>query len=51
MDILQNRRGTGRVLMAVLVAAALGGCATSRKQPPTTNTNANVAAAPEAAPP
>jgi putative membrane protein len=51
MDILQNRRGTGQVLIAALVAAALGGCATSREQPPVANANANVAAAPEAAQP
>jgi putative membrane protein len=51
MDILQNRRGTGKVLIAALVAAALGGCATSREQPPVANANANVAAAPEAAQP
>ena len=50
MEILQNRRGTGGVLIAVLVAVALCGCATSRKQPPATNANANVVAAPEAAP-
>jgi putative membrane protein len=51
MDILQNRRATGRVLIAVLVAAALSGCAASRKQPPATNANASVAAVPEAARP
>jgi putative membrane protein len=51
MDILQNRRGTGKVLIAALVAAALGGCAISREQPPVANANANVAAAPEAAQP
>jgi putative membrane protein len=37
--------------MVVLVAAALGACATSRKQPPATNPNANIAEAPEAATP
>jgi putative membrane protein len=51
MDIPQNRSGAGRLLIVVLVAAALGSCATSRKQPPATNANANVAAAPQAAPP
>jgi putative membrane protein len=51
MDILQSHRGTGQVLIAALVAAALGGCATSREQPPVANANANVAAAPEAAQP
>ena len=49
MDILQNRRRTGEFLIAALVAAALGGCGTSREQPPAAN--ANVAAAPEAAQP
>jgi len=49
MDILQNRKGIGKFLIAVLVAAALGGCATSREQPPAANANANVAAAPRAA--
>src|ERR1700676_2907654 len=51
MNILQNRRGTGQVLIAALVVAALGGCATSREQPPVANANANIAAAPEAAQP
>src|SRR6202158_4168778 len=47
MDILQNRKGIGKFLFAVLVAAALGGCATSREQP--LAANANVAVAPRAA--
>ena len=51
MDILQNRKGTGQFLIAALVAAALGGCSTSREQPPAANANANVAAAPAAAQP
>jgi putative membrane protein len=50
MNMFQNRRGTGKLLIAVLVAAALGGCGTSRKQPPA-NASANVAAVPEAAHP
>jgi putative membrane protein len=49
MDILQNRRSTGKSLIAALVAAALCGCGTSREQPPAAN--ANVAAAPEASHP
>jgi putative membrane protein len=49
MDILHNRKGIGKFLIAVLVAAALGGCATSREQPPAANANANVAAAPQTA--
>ena len=51
MDILHNRKGIGKFLIAVLVAAALGGCATSREQPPAANANANVAVAPQAAHP
>ena len=38
-----------KILMATLVAAVLGGCGTSREQPPIPN--ANVVAAPEAAQP
>jgi putative membrane protein len=51
MDTLQNRRGAGKLLIVVLVAAVLGGCATSRKQPLAANAKANVAAAPAAAHP
>jgi putative membrane protein len=51
MDILQDRKGIGKFLIAVLVAAALGGCATSREQPPPANANAKVAVAPPAAHP
>lgn len=51
MNTPQNRRGTGTFLIAALVVAALGGCGTSREQPPTANTNANGAAAPAAAQP
>jgi len=46
MDIKQKRKTTGRFLIAALVAAALGGCGTSRERPPTANANANVAASP-----
>jgi putative membrane protein len=50
MGIRQNFKSTGQVLIAALVTAALGGCATSREQPPV-NANANVAATPAAAQP
>ena len=49
MDMQQTRRRTGTFLIATLVTAALGGCGTSREQPPAAT--ANVAAAPEAAQP
>ena len=49
MDILQNRKGSRRFLIAALVAAALAGCGTSREQPPAAN--ANVATLSEAAQP
>jgi putative membrane protein len=49
MDTEQNRKSIREFLIVALVAAALGGCATSREQPPAVN--ANVAAAPEAAQP
>jgi putative membrane protein len=51
MDILRNGKGTRQFLIAALVAAALGGCGTSREQPPAANADANVAAAPAAAQP
>ena len=51
MDILQNHRSTGKFLIAALIVGALGGCATSREQPPVANAKATVAAAPEAAQP
>jgi putative membrane protein len=48
---MQNRKGTGQFLIAALVTAALGGCATSREQPPAANANTSAAAAPEMAQP
>ena len=52
MNILQkNRKASRNSLIAAVVAATLGACSTSRQQPPATNANTNVAAAPEAAQP
>jgi putative membrane protein len=51
MDKLQNYRGTGRFFVAAVLATAMGACATSRAQPPATDANLNVAAAPEVAQP
>jgi putative membrane protein len=51
MDILQNRKATRKFLIAAVVAATLAACSTSRQQPPATNANTNVVAAPEAAQP
>src|ERR1700757_4445405 len=51
MDILQPHKALRKFLVAVVVAAPLGACSTSRQQPPSTNANANVVAAPEAAHP
>lgn len=45
MNTPQNRRGTGTFLIAALFVAALGGCGTSREQPPAANTNASAPAA------
>jgi putative membrane protein len=51
MEILQPPKAIREVLAAVVVAATLGACSTSRQQPPATNANTNVVAAPEAAQP
>jgi len=48
MKILQNVKGIGQIFIAVLIAAALIGCATSRQQPSDANTTANAAATPAA---
>ena len=50
MNILQNPKATGQFLIAAIVAAALSGCATSRKQPSAANTATNAAAVPAARP-
>jgi putative membrane protein len=47
MDILQSHKAPRRVLITVVIAATLGACSTSRQQPPATNANTNVVAAPE----
>ena len=51
MDILQLRKAPRKFLIAVVIAVTLGGCSTSRQQPPVTNAKPNVAAAPDAAQP
>ena len=51
MDLLQNRKRIRPFFLAALVAAALSGCSASREQPPASDANANVAAAPAAAQP
>jgi putative membrane protein len=51
LDILQPHKALRKFLVAVVVAATLGACSTSRQQPPGTKANANVVAAPEAAHP
>jgi putative membrane protein len=48
MNKLQNRKAIRGFLIAMLVAATLGSCSSSRQQPPATD--ANVAATPAAAP-
>lgn len=40
MHLLQSDKGIGRYLVAAILAAALGGCATSREQPPAAASNA-----------
>jgi putative membrane protein len=48
MKILQNDKRIGQFFIAVVVAAALIGCATSRQQPSDANATANAAATPAA---
>jgi putative membrane protein len=50
MHILQSQKGFGRFLVAAIVAAVLGGCATSREQPSAAASNASALPAQPAAP-
>jgi len=44
MDTPQNRKAIRKFCIAAVIAATLGGCSTSREQPPPAQANANLAA-------
>ncbi|MBV8135112.1 MAG: DUF4142 domain-containing protein [Deltaproteobacteria bacterium] len=50
MHLLQSQKGFGRFLVAAIVAAVLGACATSREQPSAAASNASALPAQPAAP-